>query len=330
MELLQPWSLKQKPLAKEILKKIFFYMMKSRILEERLILLQKQNRGPFWLGGPGEEAWGVPLGLFVDKGSGLKHDYLHLHYRATPTLISMGLSYADVFRLMMNRATDPFTGGRNTCAHYALKKWNVVPVTSPIEIQYVMATGTAYAQSMQATKSITIVTGGDAGTAEQDFERCLAIASNPQKPLPILITVQNNFFGVSTRYEDQHGESSITDRAESYGIPSLKIDGNDPIQSYFSIQKAIQYIRKYRRPFFIEAKVSRLYGHSSATGSHFVKEEEDCLKLFSEKLLKLDFLSEKEKKEKESRLFKHALEESERVLQEPSPEKSSIFHHIYQ
>ena len=56
-------------------------MVKSRVLEERLIRMYKQNDGYFWIGGPGEEAFSVPLGMQINKGMGIDHDFLHLHYR---------------------------------------------------------------------------------------------------------------------------------------------------------------------------------------------------------------------------------------------------------
>ena len=56
-------------------------MVKARVLEERLIQMYKQGHGYFWIGGPGEEAFNVPLGLLIKKGQGPDYDYLHLHYR---------------------------------------------------------------------------------------------------------------------------------------------------------------------------------------------------------------------------------------------------------
>src|SRR6185312_368786 len=134
----------KKPLAlpKELLLRMHFLMVKSRVLEERLIKIYKAGEAFFWIGAPGEEAFGVPLGLLTKKGQGPQYDYLHLHYRATPTMIALGMPMIDSLRLMMNRVTDPSTGGRNFCNHYCFPKWNVVPVTSPIEVQYGMAIGT--------------------------------------------------------------------------------------------------------------------------------------------------------------------------------------------
>ena len=122
-------------------------MVKSRVLEERLIKIYRAGESYFWIGGPGEEAWGVPLGLLARKGKGLAYDFMHLHYRCTPTVLAMGVSMLDSIRLMMNRATDPSTGGRNFSNHYVFPDLNIAPVTSPLEVQYPIACGTAHAQT---------------------------------------------------------------------------------------------------------------------------------------------------------------------------------------
>ena len=133
-------------LPTELLVRMHDLMLQTRLLEERLIRMQKQGDGYFWIGGPGEEAFTVPLGLLVHKGAGLDYDYLHLHYRCSGTILAMGGDPVDSLRQMKNTATDPYSGGRNFAGHPAIKEWNVVPVSSPIEVQYSMAPGTALAQ----------------------------------------------------------------------------------------------------------------------------------------------------------------------------------------
>lgn len=277
-------------LDKSLLIHMHDLMVKSRVLEERLIKIYKAGDAYFWIGAPGEEAWGVPLGLLVNKGQGPKYDWLHLHYRCTPTLVAMGMEMIDSIRLIMNRVTDPNTGGRNFSNHYCFPKWNVAPVTSPIEVQYIMALGTAHVQKRTGDKAVTIVSGGDAGSAEGDFASCLVWSSRKGQELPLLITVQNNKWGISTSYDGQHGESNISDRAKAFNIKAETINGNDPVESFIKIKEALQYIRKTGKPYFIESMVSRLYGHSSASGANFVTNEKDCLMDFEKKLINANYL----------------------------------------
>ncbi len=313
----------------QLLLKIYRLMVKSRVTEERLIQIYKQGQGHFWIGGPGEEAFGVPLGLLIKKGQGLKHDFLHLHYRGTPTLMAMGLSIRSAIRLMMNKKTDRHTGGRNFANHYAVPEWNVAPVTSVIGPQYSIALGTAHAQSRSHKNGITVVTGGDAGTAEADFATCLVWASRPARPLPILITVQNNGYGISTSYEGQHGESHIIDRGKAFNMDTLLLDGNDPVAVYNALKEKIHYVRDKRRPVLLEARVSRLYGHSSASGANYVEGEPCCIALLEKKLKRQNLLTEKERKETWDSFEAEARQIQQEVKGEENPDAKSIWDHVY-
>lgn len=312
-----------------LVKDIFSLMLKSRVLEERLIKIYKAGEAFFWIGAPGEEAFGVPLGLLVDKGHGLKHDYLHMHYRATPTLLAMGMPMIDSIRLIMNKVTDPHTGGRNFSNHYCIPKWNVTPITSPIEVQYGFAIGTGLAQTKNKTSAISIITGGDAGTAESDFASCLIWANRPERPLPLLITVQNNRWGISTAYEGQHGEKNIADRGKAFGMRTRIINGNDPVETYVALKEEMDYIRRERKPVLLEAHVSRLYGHSSASGANFDDKETDCLKVFESKVKDAGLLTEAEVGSLRKNYEEEAREAMETARKEAFPKPESIWDHTY-
>ena len=317
-------------LPKEQLLRIHRLMVQARALEERLIAMYKQGDGYFWIGGPGEEAFNVPLGLLIRKGSGPQFDYSHFHYRQSATLLAMGIDPADALRQMKNVATDPYSGGRNFSNHYSIRKWNVVPITSVIEVQYSMAIGTAIAQKRAGGQGITIATGGDAGTAEGDFASCLVWASRPMLELPMLIIVTNNRWGISTNWEGQHGEKRVSDRARAFGIESKTIDGNDPEVCYREIAAAMEYVRTTRKPFFLEAALSRLYGHSSASGANPVLDEADCLKGFEAKLEQRGLLSRQQMDELKSGFQAEYSEAHKRVRREPMPDGSTIYDHVFQ
>ena len=324
----QPVTKAQLTMPKELKLNILDLMIKSRVLEERLIKVYKTGDSFFWIGGPGEEAFGVPLGLLVNKGHGPDHDYLHMHYRSTPTMIALGMPMIDSIRLTMNRVTDPSTGGRNFCNHYCFPQWNVVPVSSPIEVQYGMAVGTAMVQRRRKSKGISIVTGGDAGTAEGDFAGCLVWSSRPGQELPIFITVQNNKWGISTKFDSQHGEKNIADRGKAFGIRTAIINGNDPIETYFAVQAEMDYIRKTGKPVLAEFHVSRLFGHSSASGAN--REVDICpIEHFEKKCVDEGLIKVSEIKE----IWKNYDDESraaaDKVRTEAAPLKESIWDNVY-
>jgi 2-oxoisovalerate dehydrogenase E1 component alpha subunit len=304
-------------------------MVGARVLEERMIALYKQGNGYFWIGGPGEEAFNVPLGLLMQKGQGPAYDYLHAHYRQSATILALGEDPKNPLRQMRNTATDPYSGGRNFANHYSIHKWNVVPVSSPIEVQYAMAPGTAMAQKRHGGTGITIVTGGDAGTAEADFASCLVWSTRPGNELPVLIVVTNNEWGISTHSSTQQGAKRISDRGIAFGMKTKTIDGNDAITAYNELQAAMAYVRKERRPFLLEAMVSRLYGHSSASGANFVTHENDCLALFEAKLAGWGLVTKADADAVKKRWSDRLAELSNEVKQEPMPTAESIWNFIF-
>ena len=311
-------------LSPELLLKIHGLMVKARVLEERLISMYKQGDGYFWIGGPGEEAFNVPLGLLIEKGQGPQYDYCHFHYRNSGTLMAMGAASIDAMRQMKNTATDPYSAGRNFVGHFSKREWNVVPVSSPIEVQYSMVSGTAMAQKRAGGRGISIVTGGDAGTAEGDFATCLVWCSRPVNPLPVLMIVTNNKWGISTAAAGQHGEKRISDRGKAFNIESKTIDGNDPEVAYRELAAAMEYVRTERKPFLLEAVLSRLYGHSSASGANKTNDEADCLVGFEKKLEERKLLTRAQMDEMRAIYTAELLAAHKIVKEEPQPDGSTI------
>jgi 2-oxoisovalerate dehydrogenase E1 component alpha subunit len=304
-------------------------MVRSRAMEERMIKMSKSGEGYFWIGGPGEEAFNACLGLQVKKGCGPDYDFLHLHYRNSATLVAMGMPLIDGIRQMAMTATDPHSMGRNFSGHFARRDWNIAPVSSVIEIQHVMAPGTAIVQKRHGGDAITIVCGGDAGTAEGDFASCLVWSSRPGNELPVLIIVENNGWGISTNAESQHGERRIIDRGKAYNIPGEVVDGNDPIAGWHALDRAMTYCRRERKPFLLEAMVSRLYGHSSSSGAQRVQDEVDCITMFERKLMNagvLDRVTTQQIHDEAEAETETALEQAQA---EPGPTPADVMKHTY-
>ena len=272
-------------ISTELALTVFRQMVRTRALEERSIKMSKSGEAFFWIGGPGEEALNVCLGLQVLRGAGPAYDYLHLHYRNSGVLLSMGMPMIDHVRQLVMTATDRHSKGRNFVGHYAIPEWNVVPVTSVIEVQMVMAPGTALVQKRHGGEGLSLAVTGDAGTAEGDFESCLLWSSRPGNELPVLIVVANNGYGISTSHESQHADKRIAVRGEPYGIRNETVDGNDPVLIWNAVERAMRYVRTQRKPFILEAMVSRLHGHSSSSGAQRNWQEADCVALFEQKLL---------------------------------------------
>lgn len=325
-----PSSTSKRELSKETLLQMHSLMLRARLLEERLIRMQKQGDGYFWIGGPGEEAFNVPFGMLVHKGQGPEFDYLHLHYRSNAVALAMGADPVDFMRQMKNTASDPFSRGRNFAGHPSIRKWNLVPVSSPIEVQYAMAPGTAIANKRAGGRGISVVTGGDAGTAEGEFASCMIWSTRPGNELPVLMVVTNNQFGISTPAATQHGEQRISERGKAFGMRTATIDGQDPESVYLQLQEVMEYVRTERKPFLLEVMVSRLYGHSSSSGANFVGDEFDCLPAFEKKLEERGYLSRKEADDMRAAITQEFLEAAKRVREEAMPPQEDAFTHVFE
>lgn len=317
------------PLDKPLLLALHDTMVKSRCMEERLIAMYKSGHGYFWIGGPGEEAFNVPLGMLINKGQGPAYDFCQFHYRQSATLLAMGEDPLNSFRQMKSTTTDPYSGGRNFAGHFSKREWNVAPVTSPIEVQYAMAAGSAHVQKRHGGQGVTVVTGGDAGTAEGDFASCLVWSSRPGAELPVLICVTNNRWGISTPYHQTQAVERIADRAVAFGIKSKSIDGNDPVGAYLELKEAFEYVRTERKPYLVEASVSRLFGHSSASGANFTVSEPDCIAQFEERLEAHGVLTRAEADQVHERYTDLMADLARQAKEEPQPEGGEIWNHVF-
>jgi 2-oxoisovalerate dehydrogenase E1 component alpha subunit len=319
----------EESLPAELCLHIHRLMVRARTMEERMIKMSKSGEGYFWIGGPGEEAFNIVLGLQVKKGCGPAFDYLHLHYRNSATLVAMGMPLLDGLRQMAMTVTDPHSLGRNFPGHFANREWNVIPVSSVIEVQFTMAPGTALVQKRQGGEGISIVVGGEAGSAEGDFASCLIWSTRPGNELPVLMIVSNNGWGISTAACTQHGERHVLDRGKAFGIPGEVVDGNDPVASWFAVRRAMDYCRRKRRPYLLEPLVSRLYGHSSSSGALRVKNEPDCIELLEQRLLEAGLADQTALRQIHDEAQEEVDRAQEQVMREPRPSPQDVYRHTY-
>jgi 2-oxoisovalerate dehydrogenase E1 component alpha subunit len=219
--------------------------------------------------------------------------------------------------------------GRNFVCHYAKREWNVIPVTSVIEVQYVMAPGTALVQKRHGGEGVSVVLGGDAGTAEGDFASCMIWSTRPGQELPVLMIVTNNGWGISTAHETQHGDRPIINRGKAFGIPGEVVDGNDPIASWHALRRAFAHCRRERRPYMLEAHVSRLHGHSSSSGAARVANEADGLELFERKLLESGALEPEEVEQVRAEAKEEVEAAVQQALREDRPTEADVYRHTY-
>jgi 2-oxoisovalerate dehydrogenase E1 component alpha subunit len=183
-------------------------------------------------------------------------------------------------------------------------------------------------QKRSGGEGVTVVIGGEAGTAEGDFATCMIWSTRPDKELPVLMVVTNNGWGISTAADTQHAEKSIIDRGMAWGIPGEVVDGNDVVASWHAVRRALAQCRTQRRPYMLEARVSRLHGHSSSSGAGRVEGEKDCLTILERRLLaagverhELDQVYADAKVEVEAAV--------QQAVKEPKPTVADVLKHTY-
>jgi 2-oxoisovalerate dehydrogenase E1 component alpha subunit len=239
-------------------------------------------------------------------------------------MLAMGMTVLDGIRQMGMTATDPHSLGRNFPGHFSRREWNVVPVSSVIENQFAIAPGTAIVQKRTEGDGVTIVVGGDAGTAEGDFATCMVWSTRPGNELPVLMIVMNNGWGISTAHCTQHCIKQIIDRGKAFGIPGEVVDGNDPVASWFAIERAMAYCRSERKPYMLEALVSRLYGHSSSSGAPRDTTAPDCVELFGKRLVSQGILNIETLEQIHAEAKSEADAAADQVRTEPRPRPEDV------
>ena len=140
--------------------------------------------------------------------------------------------------------------------------------------------------------------------------------------------MQNNKWGISTSYDTQHGEKNISDRGKAFGIRTAIINGNDPIETYLATQTEMAYIRRTGKPVLAEYRVSRLFGHSSASGAN--RDPDICpIEEFEKLMVDKKYIKSTEVKEIWQRYDDESRAAADIVRGEPVPTRESVWDHVY-
>jgi len=246
-------------LGREELIKAFRIMYLSRRIDDREILLKRQNKIYFQISGAGHEAISAAAGSALRAG----HDWFYLYYRDRACALALGVTTEEMLEGAVGADADPASGGRQMPSHWGSKRLNIVSTSSPTGTQFLQAVGCADAGRRLDPDSdaITLVTTGDGATSEGEFWESLNIACLER--LPIIYLVEDNGYAISVPVEKQTAGGNIA-RLVS-GFPDLKIlfcDGTDFVASYNTMSEAVDYCRTHRTPVMVHATCIRPYSHS--------------------------------------------------------------------
>lgn len=249
-------------LSDKVLLKLYYNMLKPRLIEEKMLILLRQGKISKWFSGIGQEAISVGVTMALKPS-----EYILPMHRNLGVFTTREIPLHRLFCQWQGKASG-FTKGRDRSFHFGTQEYNIVGMISHLGPQMGVADGIALANLLKKNGKVTAVFTGEGGTSEGDFHEALNVAAVWQ--LPVLFCIENNGYGLSTPTDEQYHCKHLADRGKGYGMESFVLDGNNIIETYTKIKKLVESIRKRPRPILIEFKTFRRRGHEEASGTKYV------------------------------------------------------------
>jgi 2-oxoisovalerate dehydrogenase E1 component len=266
-------------LSRQQLIDIYRVMYTSRRLDDREIMLKRQQKIFFQISGAGHEAVTAAAGFAMKPG----YDWFFPYYRDRALCLALGTTPEEMLLQAVGAADDPSSGGRQMPSHWGYKRLNVVTQSSCTGTQILHAVGCAEASryfmmhpnaGQKATgdyrefkdvqfhgDEVTYVSLGDGTTSEGEFWESMNAASNLR--LPIVFLVEDNGYAISVPVEVQTAGGNISRLVSNFpNFHFEEIDGTDPVVSYGALSRAVAHCRAGVGPSFVHAHVIRPYSHS--------------------------------------------------------------------
>ena len=309
--------------------RIYKAMVRTRVLDERMLAAQRQGRLSFYMQSTGEEATTVGFAAALEDD-----DMIMAQYREQGALVYRGFTLEEFMNQLFSNERD-YGKGRQMPIHYGSSKLHYMTISSPLATQIPQATGYAYGQKMAGEGKCTVTVFGEGAASEGDFHAALNMASVLK--VPVIFLCRNNGYAISTPSSEQFAGDGIAPRALGYGMHTIRVDGNDILAVYAATVEARRIAVEENEPVLIESMSYRLAAHSSSddpSGYRSKKEEElwaskDPLNRMKQWLLLQKWWSEDEDKtlyEIERRDVLATLKESEK---HPIPKLDELITDVY-
>ena len=231
-------------------------MLRSRAMDIRMLSLQRQGRIGFFGLTTGQEASVVGTAYPL-----LPTDWVFPALRETGVSMWRGTTVKQVICQLMGNTGDVLIG-RQMPMHFSDRAVNSVAWSSVIGTQLVHAMGAAWAAKLKKTSDVMVGYIGDGGTSSSDFHAAMNFAA--VKQVPVVFVCQNNQWAISVPLSSQTVSSSIAIKAAAYGMPGIRVDGNDVLAVISAMREALDRARSGGGPTFIECVTFRMGGHSSS------------------------------------------------------------------
>jgi 2-oxoisovalerate dehydrogenase E1 component alpha subunit len=229
----------------------------ARAIDVRMWILNRAGKAAFVISGQGHE--GAQVGVTFPLRQGF--DWLVPYYRSIAAALIFGMTPRELMLAQFAKASDPSSGGRQMPGHYGHALKQILSVSSPVATQVPQAVGIALAAKIRGTGQVALASLGEGSTSQGDFHEGLNFAGIHR--LPVVFLVENNGYAISVPMALESAVPDIASRAAAYGFPGVVVDGTDVLACYAAGREAIDRARRGDGPTLIEAKVTRLTGHSS-------------------------------------------------------------------
>jgi pyruvate dehydrogenase E1 component alpha subunit/2-oxoisovalerate dehydrogenase E1 component alpha subunit len=257
-------------ISPELHLRLYRGMLLVRIMDERLLTMQRQGRIGFY-----GEARGQEAAVIGTAAALADEDYIVPALREAGAAIYRGLPLrAYVSQLFGNR--NDVCHGRQMPCHPGTRAARYVTMSSCIGTQLPHATGMAMAAKLRGDKIVVVGYLGDGATSEGDFHVALNFAGVWKAP--VVFVCQNNQWAISTPVSGQTAAPAMAVKALAYGMPALRVDGNDVLACYGAMREAVAYARAGHGPIFLEALTYRVSAHSSSDDPSRYRDESVTMK----------------------------------------------------
>ncbi len=247
---------KDPKLPSDVLLRGYREMRRLRLLDARMILLQRQGRVGFYGAAHGQEAVPIATGLAVAPG-----DWVFPALREQSVMLVRGFPLATFVAQVFGNSGDVLKG-RQMPSHQSGRAVNQVSWSSCIGPQLPQAVGCAFAMRAGKTGGVAVGFCGDGATSQGDFHSAMNFAGVWKAPC--VLVCQNNHWSISVPTAKQTASRTLAVKARAYGFPGLRVDGNDLLAMHLAVSGALERARTGGGPTFIEAVTYRMGAHSTS------------------------------------------------------------------